>query len=362
MFMTAFHCNSSAEDTIRKAAVAGQFYPGDAKSLKSAVEKYLKQVDSSKLGQTPQLLISPHAGFSFSGPVAANGYAALANDIKTVILIGPSHYMRFEGVSIPEVSAYETPLGKVDVNQEMVAKLRKNPVVKSQPGAHAAEHCLEVQLPFLQVKLQHFQIVPILTGRCNPAEIASFVLPLIDEHTVVVASSDLSHYLPQDKAREVDDATIKMIMSGNFSIEGIEGCGAMPIMIIMQIAEKMELKPVLLDTRTSYETAPELGSPSRVVGYTSIGYIKKTPDSTMKDSVTPDPSATAEEHEKGDSTDVESSKGEGNEDISEPDSTSEEQQESSSGLNREIRMYLLTLARESLTAAVKKMADRKSVV
>ncbi len=273
LMMISNNQNVSAEMIVRKAAVAGQFYPAGATELRKDVLSYMTEKKS--LLKPPRLLISPHAGYVFSGPVAGRGFATLSKEIRRVFLIGPSHHVWFKGISIPEVTHYQTPLGVVGLDLDVIEKLRSNSFVCSAKGAHEPEHCLEVQLPFLQVQLKDFKIIPILTGEIDPVQVAELLFPFLDETTLVIASSDLSHYYPQSKARQVDDKTIQTILDGK--IDGkIDGCGKTSIYVVMHLARKMNLTPHLLDARTSYETAPQFGSDSRVVGYASIVYINKS--------------------------------------------------------------------------------------
>lgn len=309
IFMTLLSGGVFGGTVIRKAAVAGQFYPSDAVELRREIQKYL--AGCRVLPEIPRLLISPHAGYVFSAPVAANGFASINKNIKRVFLIGPSHHVWFKGISIPKVSHYETPLGLVELDQEIISKLRDNPIVCDAKGAHEPEHCLEVQLPFLQVQLDKFKIVPILTGDITALHVAQLLIPFLDESSVVIASSDLSHYHENSKARMIDDRTIETIISGE--TDGfIEGCGETPIRVIMHMAQKLGLQPLKLDSRTSYETAPQYGSQSKVVGYASIVYVNKKQEITEK----------------------------GCKELTEPH-----------------REYLLKLARNSLNSSVKKTAD-----
>lgn len=299
----------SAEKIVRKAAVAGQFYPAGATELRKEVLSYMAAKESSL--KSPRLMISPHAGFVFSGPVAAKGFATLNKETRRVFLVGPSHHVWFKGISIPEVTHYQTPLGMVGLDLDVVGKLRRNSIVCSAKGAHEPEHCLEVQLPFLQVQLKDFKIIPILTGEIDPFQVAELLYPFLDETTLVIASSDLSHYYTNSKARQVDDNTVKNILVGKIDGE-IDACGKTPIRVIMHLANKMSLIPHLLDARTSYQTAPQYGSDSRVVGYVSIVYSEKSGSLPLSSEI--------------------------------------------SGLNAEHKSYLLRLARNSLDASVQKMA------
>jgi MEMO1 family protein len=312
--ITMFGLNSNplSQESVRKPAVAGQFYPGNADQLKQQIEKYCE--GGLAAGLSSRFLICPHAGYVFSGPVAGKGYATLDKSVKTVILIGPSHHAWFEGLAVPKEMAFGTPLGNVPIDQDKMKKLFANPNVHINSEAHDPEHSVEVQVPFLQVMLKNFSIVPILTGNITQEKAAEIIFPLIDDHTAVIASSDLSHYKAQDAARKIDDKTIATVMSGT-PAGFLDACGEMPIRIIMIIAHKMGLSPKLLDARTSYDTYPQYGSDDRVVGYASIVFVKeiKAAQSPASLKIVPD----------------------------EP------------GLTKETKDFLLTLARKSLAAAVK---------
>ncbi|MCL2688752.1 MAG: AmmeMemoRadiSam system protein B [Chitinispirillia bacterium] len=265
--------------SIRKAAVEGRFYPSSPAQLREDIEGYLsaaRSLQGANANTFPavNVLIAPHAGYVFSGAVAARGYACVSKNIKTVIIIGPSHYQRFNGLYISDVDYFETPLGKVKLNKDIVSQLKSNPVCRDIFGVDEKEHCLEVQLPFLQVLLNEFTIVPVLTGVVDPAAAAGMLLPFMGDTVLVIASSDLSHFFNQDKARRVDDESISTITAGD--VDGpIDGCGEDAIRVVMNLAERMGLSPQLLDARTSYETAPRYGDPDRVVGYASIIYVNK---------------------------------------------------------------------------------------
>ncbi len=263
--------NSFAGEMIRKPAVAGQFYTANPASLKKEIEGYCAQ---SSAKSSPLMLISPHAGFVFSGPVAGKGYANLDKSIKTVILIGPSHHEWFSGIAISDADYYLTPLGKVPLAKELIAGLRKNSIVRTVPAADIPEHCLEVQLPFLQVMLPAFSIVPVITGNVNPETVAQLLHPLIDATTLVIASTDLSHYHSSGEAKAIDAKSLQTILSGN--AEGfLDACGETAIRIVMRLAAKSGFSPELLDARNSFETAPQYGTEDRVVGYASVGYFRK---------------------------------------------------------------------------------------
>lgn len=273
MIMGILSFGVSAEGPVRKPAVAGKFYEENPKLLRTVILRYL--ADGTSLGEPVRLLICPHAGFVFSGPVAAKGYATIASNAKRVFIVGPSHYEAFRGMAVPEFEYYETPLGKVKIDRDVISRLRKNPAVVSSSGFDQPEHCLEVQLPFLQVQLSDFSIVPILTGAIDPKTAADLLYPFFDDTTVIIASSDLSHFKKQMTARKIDDRSITTILAGDLN-GPIDACGEIPIRIVMHIAGMAGLTPLKLDARTSYETAPEHCDNSRVVGYVSVAYVTES--------------------------------------------------------------------------------------
>jgi len=262
--------------STRQAAVSGQFYPSSPVQLRKDIEGYLSAQPTQNTDTLPavNILIAPHAGYVFSGAVAACGYSRISKNIKTVFIIGPSHYRIFNEVHISAANCFDTPLGEVKLDKNIISQLKNNPLCRNIPGADEKEHCLEVQLPFLQVLLNEFTIVPILTGEVDPSAAADMLFPFIDDTVLVIASSDLSHFFDQDKARAVDDKSISFIMAGR--TDGfIDGCGEIAIRIVMNLAQRLGLSPQLLDARTSYQTAPQYGDFHRVVGYTSIVYVNK---------------------------------------------------------------------------------------
>ncbi len=271
MIMTAA-CSGQGQDRVRKPAVAGQFYSDNPSELRRDVESYLSH--GKQLASAPKMLICPHAGYVFSGPVAGIGYATLDKNIKTVILLGPPHHVPVRGIATAGADWFETPLGRVAVDTDRVKKLLASRLAYEDPAAHAPEHSVEVQVPFLQVRLGSFKIVPLLVYDIDPQKAADAIFPLIDESTVVIASSDLSHYHSSNEAKAIDQRTIATILAGNDQGE-IDACGEMPIRVVIRLAKMMSLTPVLLDARNSFETAPAFGSEDRVVGYASIAYVKK---------------------------------------------------------------------------------------
>jgi len=272
--MTSPQCQAkdSPAGRTRPAAVAGQFYTGSAAALRREVEKYMSEATAT-LPSPTRMIVSPHAGYVFSAAVAANAYAVIDHSVTTAILLGPSHNAWFEGLSIADVDSYETPLGRVAFDRDMVAALRKSPLVHSVPEADGPEHCLEVQLPFLQVVVPQCRIVPIIMGHVDPAKVADLIRPLITERTLVIASSDLSHYKTHEQATATDKASIDVVLKSDLTGK-IDACGEAPIRVLMHLAKAQGLKAVLLDARNSYETAPvAYRDKSRVVGYASIAFV-----------------------------------------------------------------------------------------
>lgn len=252
--------------TIRPAAVAGMFYPGDRRSLALVIRRMLDATSPPPLH--PKALIVPHAGYVYSGPVAASAYALLKDMrevIRRVVLLGPVHRVWVQGLALPAVDAFETPLGVVYLDEAAMASLLQLPQVEVNEAAHAWEHSLEVHLPFLQTVLNDFVLVPLAVGGASPEQVAE-ALEMVwgGSETLIVVSSDLSHYLPYDEAGQSDQATARAILDLKTDLVGEQACGAHPINGLMLAARRHHLTPHLLDLRNSGDTA---GDKSRVVGY-----------------------------------------------------------------------------------------------
>jgi AmmeMemoRadiSam system protein B/AmmeMemoRadiSam system protein A len=253
--------------SIRPAAVAGSFYPGSATSLRTEVRTHLRDAGESKTETSPKAVIVPHAGYIYSGPVAACAYATLAGlhgQIRRVVLLGPAHRVSVRGLALPGVDAFETPLGSVTIDPA-AARLVTLPQVVVHAGAHAHEHSLEVQLPFLQETLGEFALVPLVVGDASPDEVAE-VLQAVwgGPETLIVISSDLSHYLPYELARRADSITAQAIADLDPTLTHSQACGATPVNGLLSIARRFRLQAELLDLRNSGDTA---GERARVVGY-----------------------------------------------------------------------------------------------
>jgi AmmeMemoRadiSam system protein B len=262
---------------VRPPAVAGAFYPGEAASLDSVVQAMLR-VETSHIEvaeRVPKAIMVPHAGYIYSGAIAARAYAQLAagrNTIRRVVLLGPVHRVPVRGLALPGANFFATPLGKIEVDQEAVATLRALPQVVVSPGAHAQEHSLEVQLPFLQAVLDDFKLVPLAVGDATSIEVAQVLETLWGgAETLIVISSDLSHFLPYSAAQEADRATVQNIISLQDGISHAQACGGTPVNGLMLAARRHHLQPQLLGLCNSGDTA---GDKARVVGYAAIAFME----------------------------------------------------------------------------------------
>lgn len=255
--------------TIRSPAVAGLFYPADAWQLQQDVRHLLAKASAYDL--KPKALIVPHAGYIYSGAVAAAAYvnlSAVAATIQRVVLLGPAHRIAVRGLALPGVDAFDTPLGSVKLDMDLVNAIARLPQVVVNKEAHALEHSLEVQLPFLQSVLGEFTLLPLTVGMATAEEVAEVLNNVWGgQETLIVISSDLSHYLPYATAQRVDSGTVQSILQLRQSIEHEHACGSIPINGLIMAAQKHHLTPYLLDLRNSGDTA---GSRDQVVGYAAI--------------------------------------------------------------------------------------------
>lgn len=264
---------------IRHAAVAGAFYPGNADTLKRDIQAMLAEAQArapAAHATCPKALIVPHAGYIYSGPIAASAYIQLIPArarIRRVVLLGPVHRVPVRGLALPGVDGFETPLGIVPLDRQgMDAIANLQQVVESLP-AHAQEHSLEVQLPFLQLVLDDFSLIPLAVGDATPQEVAQVLERLWGgEETLIVISSDLSHFLPYDTARRVDHATAQAILELDTPVSHEQACGGTPVNGLLVAAQHHQLKPQLLDLRNSGDTA---GDHSRVVGYSAFAFFEE---------------------------------------------------------------------------------------
>lgn len=265
----------------RAAAVAGAFYPSDPQELRAALGRHLASAGvhaADGADRPPKLLVVPHAGYVYSGDVAALAYAPLARwrgVVTRVVLLGPVHRMALSGLAAPTVGAFETPLGRVPLDLDALASVDDLPQVVRTDLPHAREHSLEVQLPFLQSVLDGgFALVPLAVGEASPAEVAEVLERLWgSDETLIVVSSDLSHYLPDAQARASDHVTVQHIMDFATDLRGEEACGAVPLNGAMLAARRRGLAPRLLGLRNSADAGGTTrGDRDRVVGYGAIAF------------------------------------------------------------------------------------------
>jgi AmmeMemoRadiSam system protein B len=250
----------------RPAAVAGLFYPADTAALERAVARLLASAPPGN--EAPKAIIAPHAGYRYSGPTAAYAYRLLEERrdvIRRVVLLGPAHRVYLQGMAVPSVDAFTTPLGDVVIDADGVRRALELPAVQASDEAHAHEHSLEVHLPFLQTVLDDFSLVPIVVGAC-PARQVEAVLEALwgGDETLVVVSSDLSHFHDYAEAREIDEHTTARIEACESTLHGEDACGAYAINGLMLAAKVRGLQVRTLDVRNSGDTA---GDRHRVVGY-----------------------------------------------------------------------------------------------
>ena len=262
--------------TVRQPAVAGLFYPRERRDLAAAVDGLLHAAahEASATLYPPKALVAPHAGYIYSGPVAATAYATLASRadaITRVVLLGPAHRVPLAGIALPTVDAFRTPLGDVPIDGAAREILLSLPGVVLDDAAHAEEHSIEVHLPFLQRTLRTFSIVPMVVGRCDPHTVAAALDAVWGgDETLVIISSDLSHYEDHASAARHDRATAAAVLDGSADAIGpYDACGAYPLRGLLEAAREHALTPALLDLRSSGDTA---GSRDRVVGYGAFAF------------------------------------------------------------------------------------------
>lgn len=252
---------------LRRPAVANQFYPGNPQLLQDTVRRFLDAAPTE--GSTPKAIVAPHAGYVYSGAVAASVYRLLAparETITRVVLLGPAHRVYLRGIALSSAAQFGTPLGAVEVDEEAITCIRQQPQVVVMDEAHAFEHSIEVHLPFLQIVLAAFKLVPMVVGDVPPQAVAE-ILELLwgGEETLIVVSSDLSHYHDYYTAQKLDQATTHAIETLRYEQIGPDNaCGCMPLNGLLYAARKRGMTVKTLDLRNSGDTA---GPRDRVVGY-----------------------------------------------------------------------------------------------
>ncbi|WP_172807677.1 AmmeMemoRadiSam system protein B [Endozoicomonas ascidiicola] len=255
---------------IRQPAVAGTFYPGSPDTLQEMVTTLLAEAQPRDL--SPKVMIVPHAGFIYSGPVAASAYRLLESmrdKISRVVLLGPAHRVAVRGMAAPSVEAFATPLGNIPLDTDAIKTLSANRHVHMMDKAHQFEHSLEVQCPFLQQCLNDFKLIPIVVGDASPLPVAEVIDQLWGgDETLILISSDLSHFHHYEEACIRDSKTVKTIEQLSANLTGGQACGCYPVNGVLTVAQRRGMEVITLDVRNSYDTAGEtVADKNRVVGY-----------------------------------------------------------------------------------------------
>ncbi len=253
---------------IREPAVAGMFYPANPDELAATVQHYLTEA-TPQPGPVPKALIAPHAGYIYSGPIAASAYIQLIParfTISRVVLLGPSHRVPLHGLAASSASYFATPLGQIPVDRQSIDRISQLPQVSINDNAHRQEHSLEVHLPFLQQVLDEFILVPLVVGQCTPAEADQVLAELWGgPETLIVISSDLSHYHEYSVAQQMDRKTSQAIEQLDYQHINYENaCGRDPVNGLLHFARRIGMQATPIDVRNSGDTA---GSHDQVVGY-----------------------------------------------------------------------------------------------
>ena len=259
------------KDNVRSAAVAGAFYPEKRERLEGLVSELLEHA-TVDLTESPKALIAPHAGYIYSGPIAASAFGVLPPTTRRVVVIGPSHHFNFSGLAVPDCTAFRTPLGDVRIDAAGMSRLATLPYVQSINQAHRHEHSIEVMLPFLQTVLDDFTLLPVVTGDATDEEMGA-VLNLFWEEpeTRFIISSDLSHYYTYEEAQQMDRKTARSIEQLRpQAIQPENACGRVPIRGLLWAATRHRLTVRTLDLRNSGDTA---GPRDRVVGYGAFAFF-----------------------------------------------------------------------------------------
>ncbi|MDO8558976.1 MAG: AmmeMemoRadiSam system protein B [bacterium] len=259
---------------LRQSAVAGEFYPENKEELKKMISGFLSKAKAPKINGEIFGLLLPHAGYAYSGKVAASGFKTIAEkNFDTVIIIADSHYERFDGVAVFPRGEWETPLGKIKIDESLAQKITAGSRRFFQrDSAHLWEHSIEVQLPFLQRTLKNFKILPIIFGSENKdwKLLAKTILESIENKKVlIIASADLSHYLSYGKAKEIDKKTLNNIL--NLKVSGLNICAIDSAKTIIEITKSLGGRAKLLKYANSGDTA---AGETRVVGYGAVAFIK----------------------------------------------------------------------------------------
>ena len=281
-------CSTAGAEPVRQPVRAGSFYPSEPRELRNLIDRLAQNARSAQQdlpdSRSLRALILPHAGYPYSGPTAAHAARVLSeNQFKTVLLMGPDHFVGFRSAAVPPVRAFQSPLGKIELHPAAADLLKKPELFAPLPPGDDREHSLEVVLPFLQAFLKAFQLIPVVVGRADVDRLCAALLPLVDRETLVVVSSDLSHFLPYAEAQAKDRRTIDAILARDRRVlvqDANSACGAHPLVILLTMADRFGWRPVLLNYLNSGDTA---GDRARVVGYAAIAFFGDPPMPAMQE-------------------------------------------------------------------------------
>jgi AmmeMemoRadiSam system protein B/AmmeMemoRadiSam system protein A len=281
-------CSTVGAETVRQPVRAGSFYPSEPRELRDLIDRLAQNARSAQQDvpdrRSLRALILPHAGYPYSGPTAAHAARVLSeNQFKTVLLMGPDHFVGTRSAAVPAVQAFQTPLGQIALHPAAADLLKQPELFAPLQPSDDREHSLEVVLPFLQVFLKTFQLIPLVVGRADVDRLGTALLPWVDRETLVVVSSDLSHFLPYAEAQAKDRKTIDAIMALDRRAlvqDANSACGAHALAILLTMADRFGWHPVLLNYLNSGDTA---GDRTRVVGYAAIAFFGDPPMPAMQE-------------------------------------------------------------------------------
>ena len=288
LMLALLFCSTAGAEPVRQPVRAGSFYPSEPRELRNLIDRLAQNARSEQQDlpdpRSLRALILPHAGYPYSGPTAAHAARVLSeNQFKTVLLMGPDHFVGFRSAAVPAVQAFQTPLGKIELHPAAADLLKQPELFAPLPPADDHEHSLEVVLPFLQAFLKGFQLIPVVVGRADVDRLGTALLPWVDRETLVVVSSDLSHFLPYAEAKAKDQNTIQAILRlrpDELAQSGNAACGVTPLRVLLTMANRFGWHPVLLNYLNSGDTA---GDRTRVVGYAAIAFFGDPPMPAMKE-------------------------------------------------------------------------------
>ena len=288
LMLALLFCSTAGAEPVRQPVRAGSFYPSEPRELRNLIDRLAQNARSAQQDlpdpRSLRALILPHAGYPYSGPTAAHAARVLSeNQFKTVLLMGPDHFVGFRSAAVPAVQAFQTPLGKIELHPAAADLLKQPELFAPLPPADDREHSLEVVLPFLQAFLKGFQLIPVVVGRADVDRLGTALLPWVDRETLVVVSSDLSHFLPYAEAHAKDQNTIQAILRlrpDELAQSGNAACGVTPLRVLLTMANRFGWHPVLLNYLNSGDTA---GDRTRVVGYAAIAFFGDPPMPAMKE-------------------------------------------------------------------------------